>query len=101
MATGMAIDLCNKKKTNNAQTIKGNQAGTLHVWFPCYIISTGRRLSVERIRCPNPKCGRHILDIEEMPPGETVLEMKCRRCGEVVRVGFGPKKVHKKNRRQG
>ena len=38
MATGMAIDLCNKKKTNNAQTIKGNQAGTLHVWFP-YSIS--------------------------------------------------------------
>ena len=34
---------------------------------------------MERIRCPNPKCGRHILDIEQMPPGETVLEMKCRR----------------------
>lgn len=29
---------------------------------------------MERIRCPNPKCGRHILDIEQMPPGETVLE---------------------------
>ena len=28
---------------------------------------------MEKIRCPNPKCGRHILDIEEMPPGETVL----------------------------
>ena len=28
---------------------------------------------MERIRCPNPKCGRHILDIEKMPPGETVL----------------------------
>lgn len=25
MATGMAIDLCNKKKTNNAQTIKGTK----------------------------------------------------------------------------
>ena len=23
------------------------------------------------------------------------------QCGEVVRVGFGPKKIHKKNRRQG
>jgi hypothetical protein len=56
---------------------------------------------VERIRCPNPKCGRRILDIEEMPPGETVLEIKCRHCGEVVRVGLGPKKVHRKNRRQG
>ena len=30
---------------------------------------------MERIRCPNPKCGRHILDIEEMPPGRTVLEI--------------------------
>ena len=29
---------------------------------------------MERIRCPNPKCGRRILDIEEMPPGETVLD---------------------------
>jgi len=37
--------------------------------------SSGRRLSVEGIRCPNPKCGRHILDIEEMPPGRTVLEI--------------------------
>ena len=25
MAIGMAIDLCNKKKTNNAQTIKGTK----------------------------------------------------------------------------
>lgn len=25
------------KKTNKVQTIKGNQAGTLHVWFPCSI----------------------------------------------------------------
>ncbi len=48
---------------------------------------------MERIRCPNPKCGRHILNIKEMPPGRTVLEMKCRRCGEEVEVGFGPKKV--------
>ena len=89
----------NWEKINKAQRIKGNrqgQAGSLY-----YIISAGRRLSVERIRCPNPKCGRHILDVEEMPPGRTVLEMKCRRCGEVVEVGFGPKKVHKKNRRQG
>ena len=68
---------------------------------PLLHISAGRRLSVEKVKCPNPKCGRRILDIEEMPPGETVLEIKCRHCGEVVRVGFGPKKVHKKNRRQG
>ena len=29
---------------------------------------------MERIRCPNPKCGRHILDIEVMSPGKSVLE---------------------------
>ena len=29
------------KKTNKAQTIKGNQAGTLHVWFPRYISVRG------------------------------------------------------------
>ncbi len=40
---------------------------------------------MERIRCPNPKCGRHILDIEVMSPGKSVLEMKCRHCGEVGR----------------
>ncbi len=29
---------------------------------------------MQSFRCPNPKCGKHILDIEEMPPGRTVLE---------------------------
>lgn len=29
---------------------------------------------MEKVKCPNPKCGRRIFDIEEMPPGETVLE---------------------------
>ena len=56
---------------------------------------------MERIRCPNPQCGRHILDIEVMSPGKSVLEIKCRHCGEVVQVGFSPRMVHKKNRRQG
>ena len=88
------------KKINNAQTIKGNQAGTIHVWFSLLHISAGRRLSMEKVKCPNPKCGRHILDIEQMPPGRTVLEMKCRHCGEIVQVGFSPKKIHKRNRRQ-
>lgn len=30
-----------EKKTNNAQMIKGNQAETLHVWFPCSILLRG------------------------------------------------------------
>ena len=55
---------------------------------------------MEKVKCPNPKCGRRIFDIEEMPPGKVVLEMKCRHCGEIIRVGFSPKMVHKKNRRQ-
>ena len=56
---------------------------------------------MEKVKCPNPKCGRRILDIEVVPPGKCVLEMKCRHCGEVVQVGFSPRMVHKKNRRQG
>ena len=56
---------------------------------------------MEKVKCPNPKCGRRIFDIEEMPLGKVVLEMKCRHCGEIVQVGFSPKKIHKKNRRQG
>lgn len=39
---------------------------------------------MEKVKCPNPKCGRRILDIEVMPPGKLVLEMKCRHCGEVL-----------------
>ena len=43
---------------------------------------------MEKVKCPNPKCGRRIFDIEEIPPGRVVLEMKCRHCGEIIRVGF-------------
>ncbi len=56
---------------------------------------------MEKVKCPNPKCGRRIFDIEVMPSGKVVLEIKCRHCGEMAQVGFSPKKVHKKNRRQG
>lgn len=55
---------------------------------------------MEKVKCPNPKCGRRIFDIEEMPPGKVVLEMKCRHCGKMVQVGFSPKKIRKRNRRQ-
>ena len=30
---------------------------------------------MEKVKCPNPKCGRRIFDIEEMPPGKLVLEI--------------------------
>ena len=55
---------------------------------------------MEKVKCPNPKCGRRILDIEVVPPGKLVLEMKCRHCGEVVRVVCSPGKVHKRKRGQ-
>ncbi|MDE6601073.1 MAG: hypothetical protein K2K90_02690 [Lachnospiraceae bacterium] len=29
---------------------------------------------MEKVKCPNPKCGRRIFDIEEMPSGKVVLE---------------------------
>ena len=41
-------------KTNNAQTIKGNQAGTLHVWFPCSISVRGGGFSGED-QMPEPE----------------------------------------------
>lgn len=44
---------------------------------------------MEKVKCPNPKCGRRIFDIEEMPPGKVVLEMKCRHCGEIVLLLYG------------
>ena len=31
---------------------------------------------MEKVKCPNPKCGRRILDIEVVPPGKLVLEME-------------------------
>ncbi len=34
---------------------------------------------MEKVKCPNPKCGRRIFDIEEMPPGKVVLEMQALR----------------------
>ena len=37
--------------------------------------------SVEKVKGPNPKCGRRILDIEVMSPGKSVLEMEYRHCG--------------------
>ena len=55
---------------------------------------------MEKVKYFNPKCGHFTFSIEEMPPGKVVLEMKCRYCGETIRVGFSPKMVHKKNRRQ-
>ena len=42
------------KKTNKAQTIKGSQAGTLHVWFPCSISVRGGGFSGED-QMPEPE----------------------------------------------
>ena len=58
-------------------------------------------VNIQRMECPNPKCKRRIFDIDVIPQGKIMLEMKCRHCGEIIRVGFSPKKVHKRNKRQG
>ena len=71
---GISGEVGHSDLLHKAQRIKGNQqdkAGYL-VPYQC-----GEAVSVERIRCPNPKCGRHILDVEEMPPGRTVLDAGC------------------------
>lgn len=72
----------------------GIGTGTAHAAAP----------NVDIVRCPKPRCGRRILDIEVEPPGKVVLEVKCLHCGEVVRVSHNPErkkgKVHKRNRRQ-
>ena len=47
----------------------------IHFIASCHI-DAGRRLSVEKVKYPNPRCGRRIPDIEEMPSGETVMEAK-------------------------
>lgn len=44
---------------------------------------------MEKVKCPNLKCGQRIFDIEEMSPGKVVLEMKCRHCGEMQRSMHG------------
>jgi len=60
---------------------------------------------VEEIRCPNPRCGRRILDNEEVDSEWTVLEIKCPHCGELVRLYCGPDgietRIHKGKKRRG
>ena len=58
------------KKTNKAQTIKGSQAGTLHVWFPCSISVRGGG------------CQWKGSDARTLNAGGTSLTLrKCRRAG--------------------
>ncbi len=33
---------------------------------------------MEKVKCPNPKCGRRILDIEEMPLVSAPM-IKCKK----------------------
>ena len=61
------------KKTNKAQTIKGNQAGTLHVWFPRYISVRGGG------------CQWRGSDARTRSVGGTSLTLKrCRRAGRCL-----------------
>ena len=60
---------------------------------PCLVpllhISAGGG-GMEIIKCPNPKCRRRILDDEGTETEWTVLEIKCRHCGKLVRLHGGP-----------
>ncbi len=59
---------------------------------------------MEQIRCPNPKCGRRILDNEGMDSEWTVLKIKCPHCGELVRLYCGSDgietRIHKRKKRR-
>jgi len=54
------------------------------------VIEQRRRWQMEMIKCPNPKCKRRILDDEGTETEWTVLEIKCRHCGKLVRLHCGP-----------
>ncbi len=60
---------------------------------------------MEKIRCPNPRCRRRILDNEMVDSEWTVLEIKCQHCGKLVRMYCGPDGINariynKKKRRE-
>lgn len=51
---------------------------------------------MEKMRCPNPECGRRILDNEDIDLEWTVLEIKCPHCGKQVRLYCGPDGIEAK-----
>ena len=55
---------------------------------------------IQKIKCPNHKCGRRIFDIG-ITRFRIIVELKCPHCGEVVRVYWKPKEkkiyIDKKN----
>lgn len=59
----------------------------------------------EKIKYPNPECGRRILDHEEVDSKWTVLEIKCQHCGKKVRLYYDPDgveaRLHRNRKRQG
>ncbi len=66
------------EKINKAQTIKGNQAGTLHVWFPCYISVQGGG------------CQWKGSDARTLNAGGTSLTLRrCRRARRCLRSSAG------------
>ena len=86
MATGMAIDLCNKKKTNNAQTIKGTKRevfmfGSL-IPYQCGEIATDvfwgeRRWYYPENEMPGETVQETACDIGETGSGWIIVSLKC------------------------
>jgi len=51
-------------------------------------------VGIQKIKCPNHKCGRRIFDIG-ITRFRIIVELKCPHCGEVVRVYWKPKEKKK------
>lgn len=68
------------KKTNKAQTIKGNQAGTLHVWFPYCI-------SVRGGGC-QWKGHKKITNTLDNPSLKENILLRCEGCRAYVKDGW-------------
>ncbi len=88
-----------KKKTNNAQTIKGTKRevfmfGSL-VPYQCGEIATdvfwGRGGGIIRkMKCPERRCKKRACDIGETGSGWIIVSLKCPNCGRVVKVYWKP-----------
>ena len=48
-------------------------------------------VDIRKMRCSNGQCRKRVCDIWETRFGVVVIELKCRHCGEVVRVYWKPK----------
>ncbi len=48
-------------------------------------------VGIQKMRCSNSECRKRVCDIWETRFGVVVIELKCRHCGEIVRVYWKPR----------